>query len=514
MFEESFATTIVSIAQLLLLTLMTPINQRPFRWEYSQADKFVYDAWDRFASGLKYNIGSFILYTENGITYNYDGQSRLTTSILFLYAAREFVSKDEQNDIDRRIFLDKAFGSNKLTPEQQRIKEEHKWNKFPRIQSYYKDDFIALGNCLNGLPYQHVYIEQCVKACKAFLQTIPQEKISDFLEFFLDHTQGSKKDYKSPVLAAKDMDIENNRGRQMSPFDNARNILIITNNTRQYDVSRQLDLLRKITKGLETVCLTYLKTIVSPEPDFINETVTFMTRREQSEIFVGIVNDLLILWPMVKSSNVFKLLDMKYKELVWNVILPVALLNKLTPEQTIELARKALFHCVRNGIFSSASFGPRNTWCKAAMGWIQTKEYTLPEFKEITTDELYKLIHDNQSLPPFVLRVYCERIQSTAAPIIMDNVDIEHIIAKKTKQPYINNLGNLTLLERKNQKDILKLKGNRSLKDKPYSEKKNVYEISSVAATRDVVKVYPQLFGEEQIEERGKSIVSYFKNGN
>lgn len=513
MFEESFAFTIVSVAQLLLLTLKTPINQRPFRWEYSQADKFVYDAWDRFIANLKYNVGSFILYTENGVTYNYDGQSRLTTSILFLHAAKDYVSEEERMGIDRYIFLERPFGSNKLTPEQLKLKEEKKWKKFPRIQSYYEEDFTALGNCLNGLPYQHKCIQECVKACKAFLETTPKEKVSDFLDFFLNHTQGSKKDYKSPVLAAKDMDIENNRGRQMSPFDNARNVLIITNNSNQYTVSKILDSLSKIPKGLEIACLTYLKTISEPGKDFINETITMMTRKEQSDVFIGIVNDLLALWPSIKNTNIFKLIDCNYKELIWNILVPVALINKLTPEETIQLAKKSLYHLVRHGVFSVNSLSVRTPWINTANTWIQRKEYSLHELKAVTKEELYDIIHGKKSLPTFVMRVYCELIQSTAAPIIMDNVDVEHIIARKTKLPYTEKLGNLTLLERKKERDIPKLKGNRSLKDKPYSEKKGNYELSSVVATSNIAKNYKDTFEEVQVEERGQAIVKYLLEG-
>lgn len=509
-FEETFTTMTCSLHTLFILVLVTPINQRPFRWGFSQTDKFVHDAWDRFTAKLMYNIGSFIMYTFGGITYNYDGQSRLTTSLLLLHSVKKYVTEEERLEIDKTIFLERSFGTNKLTTEQVKIKETYKWKKFPRIQSYYTDDFVALGNCLNDLPYSHPYIVDCVKACHLFLEGIPNDKISDFIEFFLNNTQASKKDYKSPALAAKDMDIENNRGKQMTPFDNARNILITTNTCNQKEVSTLLDTLINIPKGLDMACLVYTNHITEPGKDYINEIVTGMTRKEETSIFINIIKDVVTMWESVNTSNAYKLLGIRYKEWVWNIGIPVSILNKLSPEESISFARKSLYYLVKSGVFSVNALAHRGPWVKSANKWISDKACTsLPELKIVTPEELITTIHNTQDLPSFVIKVYAEMLQSPAAPIVWDNVDIEHIIARSTKAAYVGKLGNLTVFERKKPQHIAGLHGNRSIKDRPYCEKKTAYALSSIVATRTVSNMYNETFGSLEVEERGRNIVQH-----
>lgn len=509
MFEEPFTSITVSLMQLLALVFVTPINQRPFGWEYSQADKFVYDAWDRFTAGLKYNIGAFILYSKDGVTYNYDGQSRLITSILLLHRAKGYVNPEHSSFIDGCIFLERPFGSNKLTQTQLNIKQEYKWKKFPRIQSHYVEDFKALGDCLNDIAYEHTYLQQCSDACKVFLDSIPKDRIGEFIEFFLNDTTALRKDYKSPTLAAKDMDIENNRGRHMSPFDNARNILITTNTEEQRKTSETLDCLRNITKGLETACIVYTGSIVDGrKKDFINETITRMTRKEENNEFMVLVRKVVEKWQSIHTTNVYKLLDSQYREYIWNIWIPVAVINDMTAADSIRLAKRSLYHLVKHGILSVNSLGVLNQWINAANGWIVTKTYQLPALQTVSSDTLYGLIHTKDCYPRFVARVYAEALQSDAAPIIMEETDVEHIIPQSTKAEYINRLGNLTIFESKKPKDIPGLRGNRSIKNRPYAEKKLAYALSSVTATRNIPTSF-DMFERLHIEERGKTIVDY-----
>ena len=80
-------------------------------------------------------------------------------------------------------------------------------------------------------------------------------------------------------------------------------------------------------------------------------------------------------------------------------------------------------------------------------------------------------------------------------------VDLEHILPQSSRGTIgkcIDSLGNLTLFLGPNSD---KVKGNRSLQDKPFSEKLQMYLLSNIKMTRDL-NVYSTGFGKEQIKER------------
>ena len=86
---------------------------------------------------------------------------------------------------------------------------------------------------------------------------------------------------------------------------------------------------------------------------------------------------------------------------------------------------------------------------------------------------------------------------------------LEHIIPQKAKQTLtsaslMNNIGNLTLLEGKNTKNVQK--GNSSLGCKEYIKKIDSYKNSSCKITREIPETYVAAFTERDVQDRAKSI--------
>ena len=97
--------------------------------------------------------------------------------------------------------------------------------------------------------------------------------------------------------------------------------------------------------------------------------------------------------------------------------------------------------------------------------------------------------------------------------IVPLNFSLEHIFPQKNKDKLnnpslMNNIGNLTLLEKKNTERI-NHKGNSSLGAKNYTLKKESYEKSSSRITREIAKNY-ETFLEKDIKTRSKEMIELF----
>jgi hypothetical protein len=109
----------------------------------------------------------------------------------------------------------------------------------------------------------------------------------------------------------------------------------------------------------------------------------------------------------------------------------------------------------------------------------------------------------------YLLFIY-ETFNNTDTYIVPFGLTLEHIHCKNrveelNNQKLVNQIGNTTLLEGENSQNGHK--GNKSLKDKPYVDKKQYYERSSVPSTIKLAKDY-QNFDENSIIERSNSIAT------
>ena len=105
-----------------------------------------------------------------------------------------------------------------------------------------------------------------------------------------------------------------------------------------------------------------------------------------------------------------------------------------------------------------------------------------------------------------LLLYYELKIQNDNVIIKQDSFDIEHIMSKNTKNKDIDKIGNLTLFEAENSKNGHK--GNRSLQDLEFDDKKEYYEESIFKITQNIVKDY-DTWNDKNIFKRTEKIIKF-----
>lgn len=107
-----------------------------------------------------------------------------------------------------------------------------------------------------------------------------------------------------------------------------------------------------------------------------------------------------------------------------------------------------------------------------------------------------------------ILMYFSIKKMSDSVLFDLNKIDIEHICPKNTKykEKLINRIGNLTLFESGNNENGMK--GNRCVKDKPFTEKKEYYKQSSINMTKEIGDKY-STWNDNDIKKRSKEISSF-----
>jgi hypothetical protein len=107
-----------------------------------------------------------------------------------------------------------------------------------------------------------------------------------------------------------------------------------------------------------------------------------------------------------------------------------------------------------------------------------------------------KSFKGNHALPTMMLDMYNSWITDNNY-VKIDNMSLEHIIPQSRGVDYVHRIGNLTLIRLDNN-SITNTKGNSSLKNKTYQNKKESYVSSSIAINVEIVKMYKKFSQTEQ----------------
>lgn len=122
-----------------------------------------------------------------------------------------------------------------------------------------------------------------------------------------------------------------------------------------------------------------------------------------------------------------------------------------------------------------------------------------------STKEDLKIIDKLQHIYKMLYFIECRKIPN-GTYYKSEDFDIEHIMPKHNNNNiYINRIGNLTLFESQNSENH---KGNRSLKDKHYSEKIKQYKKSHVQMTKEISDKYSH-WDESKIQERTNELINF-----
>jgi hypothetical protein len=132
-----------------------PYHSRRFMWEPTDGNGFtkhiVREALAAWRSSECYWLGIVILYTGGAVPAVSDAQHRLTVYFLMILTLAEMLSSEEPLG-----WISSYGGSSILSADvpakDQGILDKYEWSRFPNIESRYENDFVALGNLLNGKP--------------------------------------------------------------------------------------------------------------------------------------------------------------------------------------------------------------------------------------------------------------------------------------------------------------------------------------------------------------------------
>jgi hypothetical protein len=157
--SKPYSSTQVTWGTILGKRLRIPMNNRCYSWEVSELNKFAKDI-KKIYEEKKYveKMGAIINLSYNDTNDIYDGQQRIITIILILFSISLNCDK-LNNKILSILTIDTVLdsGLDKLTPEEENLKEELNVTKIPKVYCTNPYDRKALTLVLNQKykPFTH-----------------------------------------------------------------------------------------------------------------------------------------------------------------------------------------------------------------------------------------------------------------------------------------------------------------------------------------------------------------------
>ena len=275
--EKPYTTNQESWSTILGRPLMIPMNQRKFSWGEEEITKFLDDIFNIFEEG-KYveKMGSIISLNYNNRNEIYDGQQRISTITLFLYAI-SCLSQKLNNKIIQLLTVDTELDD--LTPEQTKLKQDCNVSIIPKLYCINPYDMKGLINIFNNkiiswvtfvdnldeiesldeqeeyvcnscgvkisrktdfikhITKQHNYSQpdSSTKLHSAFitiynyivLKKYDEQTLINLYKFTLNDIDIQYYDCNDPEYVSKIFDWENNRGRAVATLDIIKNPILV-----------------------------------------------------------------------------------------------------------------------------------------------------------------------------------------------------------------------------------------------------------------------------------------------
>jgi hypothetical protein len=374
--------------------------------------------------------------------------------------------------------------------------------------------------------------------------------VKKFFSFIINDIDIQKYESYDPIYVSKIFDWENNRGIPVTDLDIVKN-LILTNipNDKKYECydkwcdykGRTNETYTNYGEKILNVAINIYNKKIERNIDITKSFLPIINHQDvYKELlkFFKIVESCFYTIEYVKKHRFGRLL-LKSKRicLPWDIfmflIIPLFshysnVLQKNESETIfntiIELCVKWYFRNIGINTRTFNNYCYSNIFCTICNSVFENKDSinSLDLFKKCLTDNIDNSIKTPEQYIQTVsnmsfkhttatyLLYFLETSETSDNHIVCLSNTLEHIIPQKNKntlknQMLIDTIGNLTILEGSNSKNGHK--GNSSIKDKIYSEKKKSYELSCVKLTKDIVKKYSS-FNEESILSRTKEIVN------
>ncbi len=368
--------------------------------------------------------------------------------------------------------------------------------------------------------------------------------IKKFFSFIINDIDIQKYESYDPIYVSKIFDWENNRGIPVTDLDIVKN-LILTNitNDKKYEC---YDKWCEYKGKTNEIYSNYGEKILNVAINIYNKriernidiTKSFLPIVNHSDVykellkFFKIVEGCFQIMDRIKVHRYGRLL-LKSKRicLPWDIFMYLIIplfsnqnnRNEGEDDTVIELCVKWYFRNIGINSRTFNNLGYSNQFITICNSMFEKKESfnCLESFKKCLNDNKDVSIKTKEQYIQTVSNLSFKHTSATYLLYFLETCEtsdnhtvclmntLEHIIPQKNKNNLknpllIDSIGNLTILEGANSKNGHK--GNSSIKDKQYVEKKRSYEQSCVKITKDIVKGYPQ-FNEDCIVSRTNDIV-------
>jgi uncharacterized protein with ParB-like and HNH nuclease domain len=533
-----------SVGQFLISDkFFIPDYQREYSWE---EDEQIKDFWldlDDLVENKREShfFGQIVIHDdhEDKKKYIIDGQQRSSTSIIFLSVVRQLF-----DDIYNETKKDGA--RNKV--EDIRLKIIGRWSEeenelqfhLGKIDNVFFRDFIQ-----RGIPLTEEIVEPSHKRIKEAYEYLYNELVEKLKDLdnndkylkLVEYYNGFKDKFSLMCVETDDMneafiifETLNARGKELETSDLLKNHLFKTSDNLIEEVKTEWLKMQENADGIDLT--KYIRTIWNSRFDFTREKDLYKNLK-------GVVNTpvecLSLAKELLKSINVYKVLvdpinetyfkDKEIERHLENLKLlnastyypiVVAMVNSSYSELEIKKVVEAIESFIVRNCVIAGKVANRYELLFAKLasklsGSHMKFEEIAKEFKnEMLSDEEFKshfLVSSIKKAPvaKFILRKISNYNQKETVihPSNM-KIHLEHIMPKNKShwkvhedihQKYLNRLGNLTLLADEY---------NKSIKNKPFADKKKVYEKSKIDMTKKLAsyKEWPS----SRIEERQKEM--------
>lgn len=518
-----------------------PNYQRSYRWVEEHIKSLFSDLTKSIDnSESEYFLGTVVLSKKESSKELeiVDGQQRITTVVIFLSAIRDyFESKGESQSVSS---IQNDFISNYDT----RNKENVAKLKLGNQDRTFFQKYIVDNQKENPIKASHHRIISAkTEATKKVndLSAFSEIQLHNWKDFILDKLKVVSIIVPSNANAFTLFETLNDRGLILAQTDLLKNHLF----SRAGDYLEEVQIMwvemaAKIEEELgEASILSYIKHFWSSRYGLTREKNKELyksisdLKKSQTDVrdFVKELNDDTKLYLAIynhkdnywseHTENSKKYIEtLNYLELEQYRPLVLSILKRFTNKKEVELSLKLIVTwVVRNLIVGSLGGGAlENEYAELAKkifrNEIKTSNKFRDDLKNIPSDQAFKdrlltISLSKEKLARYYLRAIESQYKGNGTPeCIVDSdpnvVDLEHILPKKPKagewtnftpeevKEYTNRLGNLTVMSKKKNSD---------LKSESFDKKKEIYEISDIKITEEIVDEYSE-WNKESINKR------------
>lgn len=548
---EGFESHCKTVKEILAYNYTIPIYQREYAWEQEQLEDFWNDLIEFKNRNKVFFMGAIVLTKNKSNLYEIiDGQQRMTTISLFLAALRDICYKNDLNDLARKI------QSEGISKTDFRNNQEYKLELGSRNKFFFKEYIqLPLGHInrktnadYEKLSENDIYNSNKLiyEAYKFFYENLKMDKMQkqekesyyiNLIETLFDNVEMINIITGSDTDAFLIFETLNNRGKDLTIFDILKSQVYKNLHGGTNDIVMKK--WEQITENLDIM--------EDKKDDFLRHHWCALHEfSRKNELYERVKNHIevnsgeLFVEELLKSSTIYcqflnpdyeywqddeleKLLKL-IKSFKFKSLLPFLLFSRFKVEnnetfkEIVKICFKFSFKfqtiCKGHPFIIEKLFNDLILKCKNYEEELDIISILRKQCNEEIPDSYFREAFLNITTSSKQIQRYIlsniNNYYSTGETVINTDtkkVHVEHILPQKNRngkyknynedeyKKLVNRLGNLTLLSGKK---------NQSLSNKPFKEKKRVYETSEINLTKKIC--YYDNWDETTIEKRQKDL--------